>query len=125
MRSTLRFGLSETAAYNFVLTDCKKNLVNEYFNRKSRLYYQIDISNNGSNLAEDERKLGWLLSFFLATSALLLYVLRRGGSFSDHNEKDYPKINVQVSLYSRGLSLGILLLKHGIYWAGGKEYAFF
>ena len=83
--TTLNFMLNKPTGYHFVLTDCKKNLVNEYFNKKSKLYYEVNIMTNGENIADDERKLKWLIPLFLVSTVVSILALQNKSSFGEHN----------------------------------------
>ncbi len=52
-KSTIIIPISQPITYYFVLSDCEKSMVNQYFNKKSKFNFRIDRKNNGNNYGAD------------------------------------------------------------------------
>lgn len=52
-QSTSQFRINEETTYHIVLADCKKTLINEYFNKKSQLKVIADVTSENQSHGKD------------------------------------------------------------------------
>ena len=57
-----------------MLRDCEKRMVNEYFNRQSKLKVELNIKNDGQEHGEDEESYSFLLPISLIGTAIMVYL---------------------------------------------------
>ena len=66
--------IAKPTTFHFVLRDCSKNIVNEYFRKETRLVYTLEMKNGDLEHGSDEQSYSYLLPMLLLLTAILTYM---------------------------------------------------
>ena len=62
-------------SYYFVMRDCSKSIVNEYFRKETRLNFELEVRNGKDYHGADERAIGYLLPGLLIMTLVMVFLV--------------------------------------------------